>query len=149
MLIACSVPVERPILTEFFAASRLRDRTRLQQLATVIFEPTSQGIVSTFEIIGVSTERRTPLARWPGLEPEAGGAASPTPLSAIELSLADPRAPLDHGPYDGELVTKDVTITAPVRLGGGQVEKTLIITMERASLREPKRIGRWVITEVR
>jgi hypothetical protein len=48
---------EQPILDQFFGASRLRDTTALQQIATVIFEPLQQGIVRTFEITGVTSER--------------------------------------------------------------------------------------------
>ena len=45
---------EQVLLDRFFAASRLRDRTALQQVATVIFEPREQGIVTTFTMISVS-----------------------------------------------------------------------------------------------
>jgi hypothetical protein len=48
---------ERPILERFFGASRLRDLTALQPVATIVFEPLQQGIVRTFEITGVSPER--------------------------------------------------------------------------------------------
>ena len=40
--------------TQFFAASRLRDLTALQKIATVVFEPTRDGIVTSFEITGVT-----------------------------------------------------------------------------------------------
>ena len=56
MLPACGQS-ERPILERFFGASRLRDTTALQTVATVIFEPLQQGIVRTFEITSVSPER--------------------------------------------------------------------------------------------
>jgi hypothetical protein len=50
---ACAGP-ERPLLEEFFAASRLRDRTALQKISTTIFEPRERGIVRQFEIVKVS-----------------------------------------------------------------------------------------------
>jgi hypothetical protein len=53
---ACSVPPEQVILEQFFSASRLRDRTALQHLATVVFEPREQGIVTRFRITGVASE---------------------------------------------------------------------------------------------
>ncbi len=53
---ACSVPPERSILDQFFAASRLRDKTALESLATVTFEPLEQGIIVDFEIAGVTVE---------------------------------------------------------------------------------------------
>jgi len=49
---ACAGP-ERPLLEQFFAASRLRDRTALQSIATVIFEPRERGIVTTFDVLRV------------------------------------------------------------------------------------------------
>ena len=49
---ACAGP-ERPLLDQFFAASRLRDRTALQSIATVIFEPRERGIVTTFDVLKV------------------------------------------------------------------------------------------------
>jgi hypothetical protein len=55
-LAGCAAP-EQPLLEQFFGASRLRDTTALQTVATVIFEPHEQGIVRTFRITGVTVER--------------------------------------------------------------------------------------------
>jgi hypothetical protein len=55
-LAACGVRQERSIAGEFFAESRLRDRTALEQIATVVFEPHINGIVERFEITKVSPE---------------------------------------------------------------------------------------------
>ena len=55
-LTACAAP-EQPLLDQFFAASRLRDTTALQPIATVVFEPLEQGIVRTFRISAVTPER--------------------------------------------------------------------------------------------
>ena len=49
---ACAGP-ERPVIEQFFSASRLRDRTALQQIATVVFEPRERGIVTQFEVVQV------------------------------------------------------------------------------------------------
>ena len=57
MLAGCSPRAEQPILGEFFHASRLRDRTALQQLATASFDPAVHGIITNFEITGVVTRR--------------------------------------------------------------------------------------------
>ena len=43
-------------MDEFFAQSRLRDKTALQKIATVTFEPRVQGIVEQFEITNVTPE---------------------------------------------------------------------------------------------
>lgn len=55
----CAVPAEQPMLEQFFAASRLRDKTALQAFSTVTFEPRDQGIVRTFSIARVSDEQRS------------------------------------------------------------------------------------------
>ena len=52
---ACSVPAERSILEEFFAAARLRDTTVLQQLSTTTFEPLERGIITDFEVERVAS----------------------------------------------------------------------------------------------
>jgi hypothetical protein len=52
---ACSVPPERSILEEFFAAARLRDTTVLKALATTTFEPLERGIVVDFDVDQVTT----------------------------------------------------------------------------------------------
>ena len=41
---------ERSVVDEFFTQSRLRDKTALQKIATVTFEPRTQGIVEQFDI---------------------------------------------------------------------------------------------------
>jgi hypothetical protein len=53
---ACARP-EQSLLEQFFGASRLRDTTALQGVATVVFEPRQQGIVRAFEITDVTPER--------------------------------------------------------------------------------------------
>ena len=47
---------ERSAVDQFFAASRLRDKTAIQKVATVIFEPNVQGMVESFEITKVGEE---------------------------------------------------------------------------------------------
>jgi len=44
---------EQLLLEQFFSASRLRDRSALQQLSTVVFEPREQGTVTSFRIAEV------------------------------------------------------------------------------------------------
>jgi hypothetical protein len=56
LLAACSARPEQLILDQFFSASRLRDRTALQHMSTVTFEPRDQGIVTEFDITGVTSE---------------------------------------------------------------------------------------------
>lgn len=58
LLSGCSAHPEQPFLERFFEASRLRDKTALQSLATVIFEPRDDGIVTRFDITKVTQEER-------------------------------------------------------------------------------------------
>jgi hypothetical protein len=75
--------------------------------------------------------------------------ASETSIASI--SVDDPRNPVDLTKYDCQLASKDVTISAPVRMPDGQTSrKTLIVTMQRAVLTGEKPItGRWIITGIR
>jgi len=71
--------------------------------------------------------------------------------SVAQISVEDPRNPVDLTKYDGELVSKEVTIAADVKLPDGQTaKKTLVVTMERALLKGDHDItGRWIITGIR
>jgi hypothetical protein len=50
----CSGAADRSLITQFFAASRLRDLTALSKISTVVFEPAADGIVTGFEITAVT-----------------------------------------------------------------------------------------------
>ena len=52
----------------------------------------------------------------------------------VELSMYDPNNPLDFTQYDGELWTKDVSITANVERGGTESEEMMVITLQWAVL---------------
>jgi hypothetical protein len=69
----------------------------------------------------------------------------------IRLSLDNTANPVDPTKRAGELVTKDVTIDAPVRMAdGNSVDRMLVVTMQRAVLQgEPAVEGKWIITGVR
>lgn len=45
---------DRVLLTQFFAASRLRDLTALDNFSTVVFEPATDGMVTSFEVVDVT-----------------------------------------------------------------------------------------------
>src|SRR5262249_20604945 len=59
-LAGCSGAQEHALLGEFFSASRLRGNAAHARLATVRFEPTTQGIVTEFHIVGITAERGEP-----------------------------------------------------------------------------------------
>lgn len=68
------------------------------------------------------------------------------------LSVFDPSNPVDLTQYDGELVTKDVAITATVDQGGSESEQSLTVTLQRVILTGSDGAvieGRWVIANVR
>ena len=70
----------------------------------------------------------------------------------IDLSVSsNSRNPVDLRKYDAELVSKDVTVAATVRLRTNDTaQRTLVVTMERAVLHGDKPItGRWIITNVK
>jgi hypothetical protein len=55
--VACAARPEQAVLSKFFGASRLRDFTALHDFATVIVEPTRDGMVNAFDIAGITTTR--------------------------------------------------------------------------------------------
>jgi hypothetical protein len=111
ILASCSGTAERTLLTQFFAASRLRDLTALRNFSTVVFEPATDGIVTSFELLGISA---LPLA-------------------------------------DGQRASKDVAISAPVRLPDGRtVVKAFVVTMTRGMPgSDPHRWDGWMITAIK
>ena len=54
-LLSCSAPAEQLLLTQFFTASRLRDLTALRNVATIVFEPGVDGVVTSFDVTRVAT----------------------------------------------------------------------------------------------
>ncbi len=134
---ACSSSPEQPIVSQFFAASRLYDKTALGNFSLVSFDPGTDGIVIDFDITSVSAERSAPM-----------NVNEPAQASVAYLSLSNLDTAPDIQKQAGELVTKDVTVSAPVKQSDGQtVPKTLIITLQRAVLKgHPGLTGRWVVT---
>ena len=55
---ACGHRQETALLDQFFSASRLRDRTAAQSVATVFFDPADQGLVRQFTVRTVTPEER-------------------------------------------------------------------------------------------
>jgi hypothetical protein len=55
-VVACGHPAERALVDQFFSASRLRDKTAAQAVATVFFDPKDQGLVRDFTIRSVTPE---------------------------------------------------------------------------------------------
>jgi hypothetical protein len=53
--------------------------------------------------------------------------------------------------YDGELLTKDVSVTATVELDGTESERSMVITLQKAVLVGSDGTvieGRWVVAQI-
>jgi len=214
LALACSGS-EQSIVGQFFSASRLRDNASLDNIATVIFDPRTQGTVTTFTIQAVAPEERKPLplkalakaqddikgenaestkrkeeyqnanleaiqrvlkaerentkvapkdeavqAAWTKYREESAAMSKKmadarrslkSETQFVDQSVNAGRSAIDVTKYDGEVVWKDVTVSAPVRLPSGEtVDKTLVLTLQRAVLKGDKEIsGRWVVTKFR
>lgn len=146
--VGCAATTEEVVIGQFFAASRLRDRTSLRNFATVAFEPNEQGTITTFDVLGVTPERHSPLAASPNAA--ATGAVASERLVADLSVNSTGGPPLDVTKYEGEVVSRDVTIRAPVRPPAGPVvRKTLVMTLQRAVLSGAHAVrGRWIVTKV-
>ena len=104
VLCGCAAPEQR-LLEQFFGASRLRDRTALQTVSTITFEPREQGIVRTFEITGVTPERLEGQTR--------------TKEVTVEAPVIQP---------DGRTVRKTLVVTLQGAMGGSGSGYPWIIT---------------------
>jgi hypothetical protein len=69
----------------------------------------------------------------------------------VDMSINGGPTHIDVAKYDGDMITKEVSISAPVRLPSGQTaQKNMIVTMQRAVLNGDKGIaGRWIVTGIR
>jgi len=68
-----------------------------------------------------------------------------------DMSINGGATHVDVTKYDGEMATKNVSVSAPVKLPNGQtVQKNLVVTMQRALLKGEKEItGRWILTAIK
>lgn len=82
----------------------------------------------------------------------AARSAYSSAIGPAEASLTQPgQPPFDAAQFQGELVSKDVTVDAQVRSPDGQTsQKTLVLTMQRVTgtLNGQQRDGRWIITRI-
>ena len=62
MAIACGGGgEEKTLLNKYFMASKVRDNMTLSNIATVVFDPKTDGQMMSFNIVSVSAEKVTPL----------------------------------------------------------------------------------------
>jgi len=205
---------EKNLFNKYFLSSKISDGATLANIATVSFDPTTDGQMGSFSISKVGEEKSAPLTLKAGAEElraavdaekefskkkqdyqDANTAAIERIVKAeaknqklggkdgeiqktwskwrddakamamkvsdvrkranenrtvAEISLVDPRNPIDVTAYEGELTSKDVTITGRVTPPTGAAgDKTYVFTMQRATLKNVNgkdMVGRWVIT---
>jgi hypothetical protein len=114
-LLGCGPRPEEPVLAEFFNASRLRDLTALRKIATTLFDPARDGIITTFTVNGVSAH-------------EAGG------RSTEEVSISAPVKPMEGPTVEKKLV---VTLEKDVTGARSGVKGRWIVTDVRADAPAP------------
>jgi hypothetical protein len=212
----CSGGAEQQLLQKYFNAAKLRDQTTLANIATVRFDPQTDGIVQSFTVTSVGEEQRRTLrlrdlkkahdeakaaddefskrkrayqdanleaidrvlkaeaqnrtlrgrdlevqATWTKWRDEmaqkakalsSAGNALSAERGIAEISVFDPRNPVDVTQYDGELVSREVTVAAKVRTPAGEVvDRTMVVTLEQAQLKKDGADlnGRWLITAIK
>jgi hypothetical protein len=68
----------------------------------------------------------------------------------VEISCQDQRNPIDTTAYEGETVSKEVTIDGQVKTEAGTSAKKYVFTLQRVTLKNVNGrdvVGRWVITD--
>lgn len=70
--------------------------------------------------------------------------------AVAQVSAYDPNNPIDVQAFEGELVTKEVTINATVDQDGSSEERMMAITLQKVELDGPDGMidGRWVIADI-
>jgi hypothetical protein len=214
---SCSGGSEKKLLEDFFRASRARDNVTLGNFATATFDPRTDGVVQSFDVVTVGDEKITALplkqlakavedakeadtafsaekrtyqnANFVAIDRvlktvAAGKTVSPKDVAVkdawekwsndainhkkavsdaqrrlsnarglAELSLSRPNgATIDATQYDGQLVTKEITINATVRTPQGQTStRPMKALLQRAVVKNEKGDdlkGRWIVTSV-
>ena len=73
-------------------------------------------------------------------------------IAIANASVFDPSNPIDVTAYDGDVITKDLTVTASVERDGSSSDRTFVITIQKAEIRggESDELvpSRWIITSL-
>jgi len=137
--VAC-VPAtaEEQLLSKFFQAARTLDRSITTSLASVGFNPRTEGSVQAFQVAAIGPEQRRALS-----EDRAEAMTSLTTPGEPDVELAG---------LVVEMIAKEVTIEAAVRAPDGTTSsRTMVVTLQRSVVTGGglRREGRWVITGLR
>jgi hypothetical protein len=213
--VACGGGEEKTLLNKYFMASKMADNLTLANIATVAFDPKTDGQMQTFSVLSVSEPVSSPLElkanaaalkvvvdeekaftekkkkyqdehsdvidrilkaeqkkqpvrgadaeiqkEWNTFLAEQSvisGKLSDARRKAnsgrglVEISIQDQREPIDVTAFDGEIMSKDVTIEGSVKPEtGNAVTKKYVLTLKQAILKNVNgkdRAGRWVVTD--
>jgi hypothetical protein len=105
--VACAPDAERTLLVQFFAASRLRDLTELRKFSTVVFEPAADGIVTSFDISGMTAVQGAdgmPVSKDVSISAPVRLPDGRTVLKTFVITIARGR-PGAHDPGRGWMIT--------------------------------------------
>jgi hypothetical protein len=205
---------EKTLLTKYFMASKVSDNMTLSNIATVAFDPKTDGQVMSFNIVSVTPDKAEPLtlkqhaadlkaatdeekaftekkkayqdansdaidrivkaegknqtlkgkdadlqkewSKWRDQTSEHAKKLSELRKRVsedqpiVEISCQDQRNPIDTTLFDGEIVSKDVTIDGQVKTEAGTAAKKYVFTLQRVTLKGVNGkdvVGRWVITD--
>jgi hypothetical protein len=203
---------EKTLLTKYFYASKVSDNMTLANIATVAFDPKTDGQMMSFDIVNVTPDKVEPLQlkqhaadlkvatdaekaftekkkafqdansdaidrivkaegknqpvkgkdadvqkewnKWRDQTSEHAKklselrkkVAEDQPI--VEISCQDQRNPIDTTAYDGEIISKDITIDGQVKTEAGTSAKKYVFTLQRVTLKGVNGkdvVGRWVI----
>lgn len=114
LVMGCSGGPEQKVLDDFFRASRMRDNTTLGNFATVEFDPRTEGIVQSFEVVSVGEERAQPL-----------------PLKQYAATLAEAKA-ADEAFSKQKLAYQNANIAVIDRVTKAQAASKAVAAKDRA-----------------
>jgi hypothetical protein len=137
-LAACAATPEEQVLVRFFAACRALDSTLLNRLATVTFNPRTDGSIQTFTVTERSGEQRAPFTD--AQHEEALRSLSAPTGQSVELAG-----------LSIEMLTKQVTLEADVRSPDGAVRRGMfVVTLQRAVGTRAGAVveGGWIVTRL-
>jgi hypothetical protein len=205
---------EKTLLSKYFTASKVSDNMTLSNIATVAFDPKTDGQMTSFSIVNVTPDKVEPLtlkqhamdlkaatdaekaftekkkafqdANSDAIDRIVKAEGKNQPLKGkdadiqkewnkwreqtsenakklselrkrvsedqpiVEISCQDQRNPIDTTAYDGETVSKDVTVDGQVKTEAGTSAKKYVFTLQRVTLKNVNGkdvVGRWVITD--
>ena len=156
----------RPLRTRDLAEALAQAQTDEQEHAVQMREYQDENLEAIARVIGAERtgedvagadeEVQQEWVRW-----RQQSATHSSAVSNGEVALADesrvaerstfsPSNPIDVRGFDGELVSKDVTITANVELDGNSEERTMVITLQMVELGSGEDMieGRWIISAI-